>query len=581
MSQTVFSRFYAIANARPGHLAVISDEQTLTYQALLQRAAAVSAAIRTWYLDKRARPVGAADVIGIQIGKCADLYAAMLGVMATGASYVPLDPLLPTEEQQYVAGRCGCELVLSLDEVGQLPPSCEGMAIRPYQPAMEPGAELAACTLQTDLCYTIFTSGSTGKPKGVGVTHANLLNLVDWAVAAFGMGPHSRVLQYSTINFDASVLDIFPALLSGATLCVPSAQQRMSATGLAELCCRHGVDQAFLPPSLLSVLEPAAFEGVVTLLTGGEPCSPQVVQAWSAGRRFYNLYGPTECTVLATCKRMEASTDPRNLGRAISGARLHVLDEDGRPAARGELHIGGLGVAPGYVGDATTTAARFIRIDALDASVLYKTGDIVEADSAGDLHFVGRKDRQVKVRGYRVELEEIEGVLQTAGCRQAAVVLMGDGALAAYVSADEAINPMALKARLSQRLSPFKIPQHVVQLPALPLKPNGKVDHGQLPANLIDQAKGAHATGQASLDHCYAPIAGLWARTLSIDVATLSPSSNFRDLGGTSIHIVRLLGEVEDRFGVTIPFIEFFNNPTLQFIYQSLQRHEEPSCCQP
>ncbi|WKB50625.1 non-ribosomal peptide synthetase [Eleftheria terrae] len=577
---TVVSRFLGIAQAHPARPALVSDAETLGYGELHRHAAGVAHAVHQWFQAEKGRPVQPTDVIGIRIEKCADLYIAIVGVLLAGASYVPLDPELAPDTQRYIMERCACPLVLTLGTSCGLPEGCAGLAVERSRPGTgpEPAVVPPPATIPTDICYTIFTSGSTGKPKGVAVHHANLLNLVDWAVQAFGMSPTTRVLQYSTINFDASILDIFPTLLSGGALCIPTATQRLAAGALAEFCRSTGVDQAFLPPSLLGVLDPLAFRSIGTLLTGGEACSPQVTQAWAPGRHFYNLYGPTECTVLATCRLLDAGASPKNLGRAISGVRTHVLDEEGRPARRGELHIAGLAVSPGYVGDPASTAAKFVRISALDASVLYKTGDIVELDEAGELHFIGRKDRQVKVRGYRIELEEIEGALLSLGCREVAVTLSPKGALVAYVATGEPLDAQALKAALEQRLSSFKVPQHIVALPRLPHKSNGKVDHALLPAH--EPAAATHpGRGPAdALDARHAPIAELWAQALGVDAAALHLQSNFRELGGSSIDIVHLLSAVESRFGASVSFIDFFKQPTIEFLFHSLSESQDTPC---
>jgi len=185
--------------------------------------------------------------------------------------------------------------------------------------------------------YTIFTSGSTGRPKGVRITDRNLLNLVDWMRVEFAFAPGRRVLQYSTINFDASILDIFPTLLSGAALCIPTGDQRLSAALLEEFCTRHQIDLAFLPPALLGVLDAARFPALRDVLTGGEACSPAALANWGAGRRLYNLYGPTECTVLVSFKPMAATTDRTNIGQAIPGVpEVEIYEES--------THIGGDGV---------------------------------------------------------------------------------------------------------------------------------------------------------------------------------------------------------------------------------------------
>ncbi|WP_428425628.1 non-ribosomal peptide synthetase [Methylibium sp.] len=575
---TVFEQFQRIARLHPDRFALISDVESLSYRQLAGRATRISSSIRHWSLDRLGRDLRATDVVGVSLPKCADLYAAILGILEAGGSYLPLDPELGPDIRRHIAERCRCVLSL-VGESAQTEPDLDRSYSRLQVSAPDERLAVAgdrAPTIPTDLCYTIFTSGSTGAPKGVAVQHGSLMNLVSWTRAEFGMGVATRGLQYSTINFDASVLDIFPTLLSGGALCIPTAEQRLSATGLSDFCRRHRVNHAFLPPSLLTVLEPSAFESISVLLTGGEACSPEVVDRWSVGRRLFNLYGPTECTVLASFKPMQYGENPRNIGKAIPGVRLHVLDDSGEPAVRGELHIGGLAVAPGYVSDAVTTASRFVRLPCVDASVLYKTGDVVEVDQAGDLHFIGRRDRQVKLRGFRIELEEIEGALLALGCREAAVKVSAREALIAYVSADSPMSDAELKAALIERLGAFKVPQHVVRLPLLPIRSSGKIDYQSLP-----DPGAVEAPTAAPLPACpaYAALAELWAGELEFDSRTLSVTSNFRDLGGTSLNFVSLLSAIDSRFGVGIAFIDFFRNPTLEFLHQSLQQHQGKTCC--
>ncbi len=652
---TVFSRFHAVAHAHPAATALLSDAECVSYGALYEQALRAAEAIDGWYLSTLGRRAGPGDTIGIGMDKSAALYVAMFGILATGAGYVPVDPALPRDIREHIVRTSGCRLIVSpqaavagVSGAAVLAPdalaahgggAARGTAAPAARPADARGAaghagttapvtaaaspaasgkavfaaagasaatlaaaSRAARAIPTDLCYTIFTSGSTGRPKGVGVTHANLLNLVDWARAEFALAPGVHALQYSTINFDASVLDIFPALLSGATLCIPTQAQRLSEAGLAEFCTRHAVHHAFLPPSLLGALDAQRFPGIRTLLTGGEACSPRTVQAWAPGRRFYNLYGPTECTVLVTSKRLGGEEAPANIGAAIAGVRLHVLDEHLAPATRGELHVAGVAVAPGYVGASddsiAATASKFIRVPALDASPLYKTGDIVERGERGELTFIGRADRQVKVRGYRIELEEIEGALLSLGVAEAAVQATPQGVLAAWVGAPQPIDTAALRQRLATVLSDYKIPQQIMWLERLPCKVSGKIDYQALPAIgaqpvrlLPDPSAPAAVTAEVTAalapasmatqpapetappDHRVHAIARLWARELELDPRQLGPHSHFRDLGGSSIHIVRLLANIEAEFGARIDFIDFLDNPTIAFINHSLNQH--------
>ncbi|CUI07245.1 Peptide synthetase [Janthinobacterium sp. CG23_2] len=567
---TIVTRFGAIVQAHPDTTALLSDMEVLSYAALHERACQMAAAIDAWFLAQLGRSAGPTDVVGICIDKCADLYVSILGILGTGASYVPIDPQLQRDVQEHIVLSCRCRLILAQ---GTALAGVGGAAV--MAPAAPHAAGIAAGRMDganasgADVCYTIFTSGSTGRPKGVPISHASLLNLVDWAIAEFALAPGVRALQYSTINFDASVLDIFPTLLSGATLCIPSQKQRLSEAELAQFCARREVTHAFLSPALLASLSAQRFPGITTLLTGGEACSPQAVRAWCVGRRLYNLYGPTECTVLVSYKRMDGACPQSNIGQAIPGVRLHVLDENGAPANRGELYVAGVAVSQGYIGDAGAGAQTFLHVAGVDAGRLYKTGDLVERDGQGELHFLGRIDRQVKVRGYRIELEEIEAALKRLGHAEVAVKAGAQGTLVAYIVADTAIDGEALRTRLATILSDYKVPQHIVGLPRFPYKISGKVDYAALPDFVP-----APAAGGVSHDARYAPIAALWAQELMLDLGSLLPSSNFRALGGTSINIVRLLSSIETHYGVRIDFIDFLDNPTIEFLVNTLTEND-------
>lgn len=569
---SIITRFNEVVDHHTDTLALVSDDKTLSYGALRSYAARIALAIDQHFRETAGRDAGPSDVIGICLDKGVDLYAAILAILAVGASYVPIDPDLGHDVQSYILDHCRCQLVITQPNL-----LADFTVIDRLSPTNITEVTSNDCAIYfgesradvTNRCYTIFTSGSTGRPKGVQIHHQNLLNLVAWAGEEFALVPAKRVLQYSTINFDASVLDVFPTLLSGATLCIPSKEQRLSETLLAEFCKHHQVEQAFLPPALLAILNAERFPTITTILTGGESCSPSAIQAWLPGRRVYNLYGPTECTVLVSFKRMQSDTSQANIGQAISGVRLHVLDEHLQPAQRGELHAAGLCVSSGYIGDATTTASKFVSHPAVDKSVLYKTGDIVEIDDSGDLHFIGRVDRQVKVRGYRIELEEIEGALMNLGYTQAVVKMSSHGDMIAYVAPSTGQPVTTLRERLVG-LSSYKVPQFFVEMDRLPLKPSGKVAYDDLP-DLQAPTTLPSAAPQLDQYNDYAPIFALWAQTLKQPLHTFHPHSNFRDMGGSSLGIVHLLSNIETQFGVRVPFLSFLNNPTPSFLLSTLR----------
>lgn len=566
MRSTVIDRFNAVCTQHPDALALISDEVRLDYARLHARVARMAGLIEHHFAAAVGRAPRAEDIVALSLDKGVDLYVAILATLWVGAGYVPLDPTLAADLQAHILDTSCAAFVVT---TRPSPAAAADRCIDPRDAEAWAPSPAAAPRAPEDGCYTIFTSGSTGRPKGVRITDRNLLNLVDWMRAEFAFAPGRCVLQYSTINFDASILDIFPTLLSGAALCIPTGDQRLSAALLEEFCTRHQVDLAFLPPALLGVLDAARFPAMRDVLTGGEACSPATLANWGAGRRLYNLYGPTECTVLVSFKQMAAATDRTNIGQAIPGVRLHVLDDDGRPAARGELHVAGVAVSSGYVGNEAATLARFVACPAVDDGLLYKTGDIVDRDTHGDLHFVGRTDRQVKVRGYRIELEEIEGALVRLGCPQAAVKL-SYGELVAYVVLPTGQDIDDLRRRLAETVGDFKVPSIFRAFERLPLKPSGKVDHDALP-DLAPAETPTVPTPAEPASDALVQLAALWSDVLGVPAHTLDAGSNFRHLGGTSIKIVRMLGAIERRFAVRVPFAEFLHNPTLEFLFTTLQ----------
>ena len=571
---TVIGRFNAICARQPEALALISDNASLTYGQLSARVTGMATLIERNFIKAIGRSPGSGDVIAVSLDKGVDLYAAILAILSVGASYVPVDPTLPTDLQAHMLDACRCEFVVAPQAL-QVAATCKRMD--PHEAEAESHASSGgdpdpSRRTMVHRCYTIFTSGSTGRPKGVQITDCNLLNLVDWMQSEFALGADHRVLQYSTINFDASILDIFPPLLSGATLCIPSHDQRMSAALLRDFCAYHQVNHAFLPPALLSVLDAAQFPTLRNVLTGGEACSPSTLRSWVPGRRFYNLYGPTECTVLVSFKPMEITTSRTNIGQAIPGARLHVLNDELSPVKRGELHVAGLAVSPGYMSDEATTNRKFVACPAVDEGMLYKTGDIVERDAVGDLHFVGRVDRQVKVRGYRIELEEIEGALARLGCLQAAVKSTTQGELAAYVVLPPALSMADVRRRLSEELSDFKVPSFFHELGHFPLKASGKVDYDALPGIGPGSPEMPSPFPADPALKALTTLTALWSEVLGVPAQMLDADSNFRHLGGTSIKIVRLLSAMERRFDVRVPFAEFLRNPTLGYLFTTLQK---------
>ncbi|MCP4662881.1 MAG: amino acid adenylation domain-containing protein, partial [bacterium] len=459
-----------------------------------------------------------------------------------------------------------------------------------YEPAAAaPTAKTAGRGAGTHAAYVIYTSGSTGRPKGVVVTHRGLANLAAAQIRRFELDPEDRILQFASLNFDASVWEITIALGAGAALHLAPPDRLLPGPPLVELLRRRQITCVTLPPSALAVVESEDLPALGTLITAGEACSPELARRWCAGRRFYNAYGPTETAVCATAGRYRGGAR-LPIGTPIANLRVHLLDRRLQPVAvgvPGELFIAGPGVARGYLGRPALTAERFVP-DPLsgnplsgdphfgdpfaDGSVagtrLYRTGDLARHLGDGTIEFLGRIDHQVKIRGFRIELGEIEAVLsRSERVRECVVVTRteppGDGPapaarLVAYAVTEPGIETRELRAFLQERLPEHMVPSAFVRLEALPLLPNGKVDRKALPA---PERTGPDVGFAAPADPVEELLAGIWEAVLELD--GVGVHENFFELGGHSLLATQVVSRIRDAFGVEVPLPRLFEAPTL------------------
>jgi amino acid adenylation domain-containing protein len=598
------------ADRTPDAVAVECAGQTLSYAELDRRANQVA-----HYLGKLG--VGPETLVGLCVERSCEAIVGLLGILKAGGAYLPLDPAYPaarlafmladaqapvllTQERLLADGRWlmadgrwpmadSRELTpdnreLTLDNC-ELTPDLRIVRLDADWPAIaqEPTSKAVSAVGPDNLAYVIYTSGSTGTPKGVALAHRGLSNLVNAQLSAFAIDASARVLQFASLSFDAAASEIFTALVSGATLVLARQEELAAPERLVALLREQRITVVTLPPSLLRLLPRVPLPTLRTLVSAGEACSWDLVAAWAPGRRFVNAYGPTEATIGPVCGEVTAQVaaqGPVPIGRPIANLQVYVLDAAGQPVpvgVAGELYLAGLGLARGYLGRPELTAERFVPhpFSAEPGARLYRTGDRVRYRPDGRLEFLGRLDQQVKVRGYRVELAEIEAVLsQHPGVAAAAVVAPDDGRgprLVAYVvpTAEPSPTSADLRRFLAGRLPDYLLPAAFVSLAQLPRTPSGKLDRAALPA---PEPRPPSASGYvAPTSRLEQALAQLWAEVLQ--VAQVGVADNFFELGGDSIRGAILINRLEQLLGQPVYVVALFEAPTISGLAAYLMQH--------
>ena len=543
-------------------------ERSVSYAELAERARRFAATLR-------ARGVGPDQGVGLCVERSIDMVVGMLGILEAGGGYVPLDPTFPVARLGEMAAAAALELVVVHAETRELAASIHsGLELVELGQAPDAAGvadpELDGASADR-VAYVLFTSGSTGRPKGVAMPHGPLVNLVRWQCAESEPAP--RTLQFAPPGFDVSCQEVFATLAAGGELVVAPDEVRRDPAALLELVDERGVERVFLPFVALQELAEAAvgrglFPGALKeVVTAGEalqvgPALRELFRRLPACR-LANQYGPTECHVVTAhtlTGEPDAWPDLPPIGRPIANARAYVLDPAGAPVpagVTGELYLGGAAVARGYVGDARRTAERFVAdpFVGTPSARMYRTGDLARHRADGVLEFLGRDDDQVKLRGFRVELGEVEaGLLAHPEVAQARVAVRGTGdrrRLVAWVVGSpgaQELEAAELRSFLAERLPEFMLPAELVQLDAMPLGPTGKVDRDALPDPGPDVRRAAEFAAPSSDTERF--LADLWCELL--EQTRVGLDDDFFELGGNSILAMRTVSRIRDAFGVEV-----------------------------
>jgi amino acid adenylation domain-containing protein len=580
-ARRIHELFEAQVERTPEATAVVFGEERLTYRELDERANRLARYLRTL-------GVGPEVLVGICLERSPAMVTALLGILKAGGAYLPLDPSYPQERLAYMAGDAQLKVLLTEEKLASLLSQAvtHVVSLDSQWGMIEPfdGGRLGDTGEAQSLAYVIYTSGSTGRPKGVLVQHHGLCNMVEALARDFHVQPQSRVLQFASFGFDASVPEIFMALTVGAALHLERAAVLASPVTLAQLMREQAITTVILPPAMLAVLPESGLTELQTLITAGESCSAEIADRWSEGRRFFNAYGPTETTVCATMHLYrEKHPIAPPIGRPIANTEVYVLSEDMQPVpvgVAGELYIGGEGLARGYLNRPELTAERFIPnpFTSEAGARLYRTGDVVRYLSDGNIEFLGRQDTQVKVRGYRIELGEIEAVLLShAGIRDAVVIVReetaGDKRLVAYVVTPEGVvTGNELRSYLKERIPEYMIPAAFVMLEAMPLTPSGKVDRRALPAPEVSRAEieNEYVEARTPVEEI---VAGIWGEVLGIE--RIGIHDNFFGLGGHSLLATQVISRLKESLQVEVTLDKMFESPTVAAIASAVEMAQQ------
>jgi len=578
--KTIHQLFEEQAKKTPHHVAVVFEEQSLTYEELNARANQLAYHLRTL-------GVGAETLVAIACERSLEMIIGVIGILKAGGVYVPLDPTYPKDRLAYMLKDSNATLILTQSWLKEELPENNGLVIALDQiPSLlnaYPEENPPAVAMPHNLAYVIYTSGSTGKPKGVMIENGSLLNILIDFQQQLQINDQTRWLSVTSLSFDIAGLELYLPLISGGTIILPIKEDCQSGDRLVQLIKMHDITVMQATPSTWQLLDMAHWKGEhgFTGLCGGEAMSASLKQYFNeVDGQYFNVFGPTETTIWSTIWPVDKSNSC--IGHAIANTQTYILNDTLRPVpvgVVGELYIGGDGLARGYLNRPELTSERFIPNPFMTSedhaqgrnTRLYRTGDLCRYLADGNIDYIGRIDHQVKIRGFRIEIGEIESALLSHLAIRETVVLAredepGNKRLVAYyVSAAAEVGAVSLREHLKATLPSYMIPAFFVPMNSMPLTPNGKLDRKALPKPEGGEIRTTYVAPRTLIEM---QVAAVFQEILHAD--KIGVHDNFFDLGGDSILGVKLTVIVMDHFGIQFPLRELFNNQTVEKIAEYL-----------
>lgn len=566
----VHQLFEQQALSYPANIAILSPNDNISYDLLNKKANQLARFIQQQHLEILGCNIKEGDIVPIFIDKGINFVISTLAIFKLGAAYVPLDTQYPSERVRYILNEIKPKIVLTESKDISIHFK-EGLCIidinhRDIVQKLDDNLNIAI--EQASLAYVIFTSGSTGKPKGVMVKHGGISYLIYFQSLKFEIDHTSIILQFAPTSFDASISEIWTSLTNAAILFVPSKSQHLFGQELSEIIKYNKVTVVTLPPSILATLPVEEQLNLKTLIVAGEACSENIIEPWLRKVPLViNAYGPSEVTVCATMNKITDSKLIRNIGLPLEHVKLYILNEYLQPVVEnipGELYIGGYGLAKGYINNEELNKKSFINYK---GEIIYKSGDIVKYSSSDEsLIYVGRNDSQIKLRGQRIELLEIEEVLRNFSDIQECIITINkvnsyDSIIAYIVPKTNLMNLEEVKLYIKQYLPSYMYPNYYIILSKLPLNSNGKVNTQCLPLpKTIDDKTNVLENTNTFTDN----LIQIWSELLNIPKDDIKLEDSFFDLGGHSLLVIELISRIKDVVGIEVSIKTIFEFPKLK-----------------